>query len=54
MCLENIYDFGHLKERAPTISADGTILEHSPQFVPLHQASRKSQNYQVGILASTS
>ncbi|KAL8542444.1 hypothetical protein ACS0TY_003347 [Phlomoides rotata] len=32
----NIHDFGHLKERAPTMFADGIISEHSPQFVPLH------------------
>ncbi|KAL8477469.1 hypothetical protein ACS0TY_029673 [Phlomoides rotata] len=30
------------------MSADGTISEHSPQFVPLHQASGKSRNYQIG------
>ncbi|KAL8510072.1 hypothetical protein ACS0TY_017050 [Phlomoides rotata] len=30
MCLENIHDFGHLKERTPTMFADGTISEHSP------------------------
>ncbi|KAL8483416.1 hypothetical protein ACS0TY_026207 [Phlomoides rotata] len=48
MCLENIHDFGHLKERALTMFADGTILEHSPQFVPLHQTFGKSWNLQTG------
>ncbi|KAL8457357.1 hypothetical protein ACS0TY_035279 [Phlomoides rotata] len=43
---KNTHDFGHSKERAPTMSADGTISEHSPQFVPLNQASGKSRNYQ--------
>ncbi|KAL8531597.1 hypothetical protein ACS0TY_008263 [Phlomoides rotata] len=50
MCLENIHDFMHLKERAPMMSAYGIILEHSPRFVPLHQASGKSQNYQTGFV----
>ncbi|KAL8502816.1 hypothetical protein ACS0TY_021805 [Phlomoides rotata] len=50
MCLENIHDFGHLKERAPIMFADGIILEHSPQFVLLHQASEKSRNFQIGCL----
>ncbi|KAL8518771.1 hypothetical protein ACS0TY_009942 [Phlomoides rotata] len=50
MCLENIHDFGHSKERAPTMSTNGIISEHSPQFVPMHQASEKSQNYQTGFV----
>ncbi|KAL8501305.1 hypothetical protein ACS0TY_020739 [Phlomoides rotata] len=48
MYLENIHDFGHSKERAPSIFIDGTDLEHSPQFVLLHQVSGKSQNFQIG------
>ncbi|KAL8535082.1 hypothetical protein ACS0TY_010921 [Phlomoides rotata] len=48
MCLENIHDFGQLKERAPMMFEDGTISEHLPQFVPLHQASRKSPNFRTG------
>ncbi|KAL8517709.1 hypothetical protein ACS0TY_015806 [Phlomoides rotata] len=31
-------------------STDGTSLEHSPQSVPLHQVSEKSQNYQTGFV----
>ncbi|KAL8554587.1 hypothetical protein ACS0TY_002684 [Phlomoides rotata] len=45
MYLENIHDFGRLKEQAPTMFADGTISEHSPQSVPLHQDSGKSRNF---------
>ncbi|KAL8507609.1 hypothetical protein ACS0TY_018227 [Phlomoides rotata] len=48
MCLENIHDFGYLKERTPSRFADGMDSEHSPQFVPLHQFSRKSRNFQTG------
>ncbi|KAL8519268.1 hypothetical protein ACS0TY_010273 [Phlomoides rotata] len=39
-----------LKGAAPTMFEDGTISEHSPQFVPLHQVSEKSQNYQTGFV----
>ncbi|KAL8504364.1 hypothetical protein ACS0TY_022911 [Phlomoides rotata] len=50
MCLENIHDFGHSEEQPPTMSAYGTILEHSPQSVPWHQVSRRSRNYQTGFV----
>ncbi|KAL8513218.1 hypothetical protein ACS0TY_019429 [Phlomoides rotata] len=39
-----------LKGAAPTMSAYGMISEHSPQFVPLHQVSEKSRNYQTGFV----
>ncbi|KAL8554124.1 hypothetical protein ACS0TY_002375 [Phlomoides rotata] len=35
------------KERTPSMFADGTNLEHSPQFVLLHQVSGKSRNFQI-------
>ncbi|KAL8479119.1 hypothetical protein ACS0TY_026105 [Phlomoides rotata] len=41
MCLESIHGFGHSKERTPSMFADGTDLEHSPQFVLLHQRPHK-------------
>ncbi|KAL8531126.1 hypothetical protein ACS0TY_007949 [Phlomoides rotata] len=46
MYLENTHDFGHSKERPPTMTTNGTISEHSSQSVPLHQVSKRSQNYQ--------
>ncbi|KAL8549403.1 hypothetical protein ACS0TY_008294 [Phlomoides rotata] len=48
-CLENIHEFGHSNEWAPTMSVDGIISEHSLQLVLLHQASGKSHNYQTGF-----
>ncbi|KAL8508699.1 hypothetical protein ACS0TY_019088 [Phlomoides rotata] len=50
MYLEKIHDFGHSEERPPTMSVDGTISEHSPQSIPWHQVSKRSQNYQTGFL----
>ncbi|KAL8538490.1 hypothetical protein ACS0TY_000481 [Phlomoides rotata] len=50
MCLENIHDFGHSKERPPTMSEDGTISEHLPQSVSWHQVSRRSRNYQTEFI----
>ncbi|KAL8484138.1 hypothetical protein ACS0TY_026727 [Phlomoides rotata] len=48
MCRESIHDFGHSKERIPLMFAYSTDLEHSPQFVLLHQVSEKSRNFQTG------
>ncbi|KAL8514294.1 hypothetical protein ACS0TY_013417 [Phlomoides rotata] len=43
---QNIHDYGHSEERPLTMSADGTISEHSPQSIPWHQISKRSANYQ--------
>ncbi|KAL8488809.1 hypothetical protein ACS0TY_024934 [Phlomoides rotata] len=48
MCLESIHDFGYSKDRTSSMFVDGTDLEHSPQFVLLHQVSEKFQNFQIG------
>ncbi|KAL8533786.1 hypothetical protein ACS0TY_009977 [Phlomoides rotata] len=48
MYLENIHDFGHLKEHTPSRFADGMDLGHSPQFVLLHPVFGKSRNFQIG------
>ncbi|KAL8469171.1 hypothetical protein ACS0TY_032120 [Phlomoides rotata] len=48
MCLENIHDFGHLKEHTPSRFADGMDSEHSSQFILLHQAFGKSRKFQIG------
>ncbi|KAL8525331.1 hypothetical protein ACS0TY_014818 [Phlomoides rotata] len=53
MFLESIHKFGYSNERTPTMFADGTNLEHSLQFVLLHQVSEKSRNFQIGIQVST-
>ncbi|KAL8528062.1 hypothetical protein ACS0TY_005761 [Phlomoides rotata] len=50
MCSENTQGYGHSKERAPIMSADGTILEHLSRYAPSHQVSEKSQDYQTGWL----
>ncbi|KAL8539921.1 hypothetical protein ACS0TY_001504 [Phlomoides rotata] len=50
MYLVNICDFGHSNEQIPLMLTNGTSLEHSPQFVLLHQDSERSQNYHNGFL----
>ncbi|KAL8466030.1 hypothetical protein ACS0TY_035228 [Phlomoides rotata] len=50
MYLVNIRDFGHSKEQIALMLTDGTSLEHSPQYVLLHQVFERSQNYQNGFL----